>query len=614
MSLDNELPPEFIQGRDGRYRIKNPRTGKLDAPWKHMKTGCDDFEHYVRTREDCDEFPYHPDESRELEHKNLWPGRKLRICLVSGNPTVWTEARVASFREESVLGRRDDLFSWRKMWYMKVALMDGIGSSVPVDEIGPGATVVLHGLQLAQEHNMKPGVVTGKMANGRFPVSLFVMHDETTEEEAERISVKPDNLLRLPELEFALFRVNVQGGGLLFGVSQMRPPLVSFEWMERISEEKPWYFVFDPPEAPWRQPFTVDEKIEDIRIYRAEKMEDCLQHENEELVSEKLTELRDHTTESLHLLTRHGGTDGMHEARRLLLTHPLAMVVLVMKKLVSGGYDEEFHLLHAAVVCFFEFWKQTNGFRVVEFGSTEQTVYALAEISDLTHLREWAFTWLADVMERFRALKESRAIIQLFQEWVMVARGTCIRTEMGLIERALKTFMVACDCLCDFESVESLVESVESVVASVGNGTSVDLHNVEDMKSFWTGTSGTSTPLVTSSEAIYSPRRISATLESCVVCGQETEDPYWCKVCGEVPYCSKKCCKDHWSNGGHRRICSLASDTNRLVKPCVVCGKASIVGCNRCMFTYYCSQECQMQHWYEGGHDKSCPRKPLPDP
>ena len=134
------------------------------------------------------------------------------------------------------------------------------------------------------------------------------------------------------------------------------------------------------------------------------------------------------------------------------------------------------------------------------------------------------------------------------------------------------------------------------------------------MRDEWTGSSGTLTPLVTTFEAIYSPRQISDTFENCVVCGRQTEDPYWCKKCGEVPYCSKKCSRDHWSNGGHRRVCSLASDTERLVKPCVVCGKASSVGCNRCMFTYYCSRECQMSHWYEGGHDKSCPRKPLPDP
>ena len=143
----------------------------------------------------------------------------------------------------------------------------------------------------------------------------------------------------------------------MFDSSQIgEGPRLSFEWMERISEEKPWYFVFDPPEAPWRRPFTADEKMEDRRTYRAEQMEDCLQHENEELVSEELTELRDHTIKSLQLLTRHGNTEGMQEARRLLLTHPLAMVVLVMKKLISGGYDEELHLLHAAMVSFFEIW------------------------------------------------------------------------------------------------------------------------------------------------------------------------------------------------------------------------------------------------------------------
>ena len=86
MSLNSSTvqPSDFIQGPDGRYGIKNQRTGKLDAPWKHFLKLYDDFEHYVRTSEDCDEFPYHPTEKRALEHKNLWPGRKLRICLVFG--------------------------------------------------------------------------------------------------------------------------------------------------------------------------------------------------------------------------------------------------------------------------------------------------------------------------------------------------------------------------------------------------------------------------------------------------------------------------------------------------------------------------------------------------
>ena len=233
-------------------------------------------------------------------------------------------------------------------------------------------------------------------------------------------------------------------------------PLFSFEWMERISEEKPWYFVFDPPEALWRQPFTEEKKIEDLRTYRAEQVEDCLQYENEELVSEKLLELRDHTIKSLHLLTRHGGTDGMQEARRLLLTHPLAMVVLVMKKLVSGGYDEELHLLHAAVVSLFEIWKQTNGFRVVEFGPSERTVFALAEISDPIHLREWTLTWWEDVVERFLWLKESRAIVQLFKEWVAVVAGDLSEPEHELISSAVNNFIGACTDLGDFEILTAL--------------------------------------------------------------------------------------------------------------------------------------------------------------
>ena len=152
MSLNNPPSPEFIQGPDGRYRIKNQRTGKLDPPWKHLTTRCgDDFERYVRTSDDCDEFPYHPTEDRELEHKNLWPGRKLRICFVSGQSgAVWSEARVASFREASRLVQPGDPSSWEKIWYMKVEFGD---------DLGPGAPVLLHGLQNTKQYNEKTGVV-----------------------------------------------------------------------------------------------------------------------------------------------------------------------------------------------------------------------------------------------------------------------------------------------------------------------------------------------------------------------------------------------------------------------------------------------------------------------
>ena len=599
MSLYPGEPPEFIQGPDGRYRIKNQRTGKLDPPWKHVTHTkcCDDFEHYVRTCDDCDEFPYHPTENRELVHKNLWPGRKLRICFVSdkekGVP-FWSKAQVVSFREAStvapsIVAPPGNPSCWEKIWYMKVEFKG---------PIGPGIPVLLHGLQAKKEHNGRIGVVTDKLtAKGRFPVTLVLKGE--TEEPGRLLAVLPGNLNQVITMEFFLCRINVQGGGTMLEISQSREgPRLSFEWMERISEEKPWYFVVDPPEAPWRQPFTVHEKIEDLRTYRAEQMEDCLQHENEELVSEKLTEHRDHTVKSLRLLTRHGGTDAMREARRILLTHPLPMVVLVLKELASGGYDEEFHLLHAGMVSFFEIWKQTNGFLVDEFGPTERTVYAHAGIEDAglgdaLNLRLWAVFWWSFVVRRFWALKEFRAILRMHDECVSSIGADVLKPQIE------EDFAAACKNLCDFESLLAVVDNGPRIVK---------------MKEDWTGSSGTLTPLVTPFEAIYSPRQISGTFEDCIVCGRQTGDPYWCKKCGEVPYCSKQCSQDHWFNGGHRRICSLPSDTERLVKPCVVCGKASIVGCNRCMFTYYCSQECQMQHWYEGGHDKSCPRKPLPDP
>ena len=598
MKLDgSDDPPEFIELPDGHYGIQNQRTGKLDTVcWKHLTSRCgDDFERYVRTTcDDCDyDIPYHPTEARELQHRNLWVGRKLRVSFLCSSPVFWTRACVLYLREVSRLARPGDPSSLEKSWIMG---LDFGKLSVP------GVPVRILGIkpEQFQQYNGKLGLLYEQNEKGQWEVLLLEGTLVEGEMKGKWLLLNPDNLTQIYTHEFVLHRVNVQGGGILVDQSNMNLQL-SFEWMERISEEIPWYFVCDPPEATWRRPFTADEKFEDLRTYRAEQLDKCLQQESEGLISENLTEIKDHTIKSLKLLTRHGSKDGMLEARRLLLTHPLAMVVLIMKELNSGGCNKELHLLHAAMVSLFEIWKQTNGFRAVEFGPTERTAFALAEIIDLTHLREWALAWWVGVLEQFRRLKEFRAVIQMFDEFMPVLKSKLLsQSEGDLVNPVNEFFVEACYYLCDFERL----------VATLGNHS----EELERTMNEWTGTSLSPPTVRTSFEEIYSPRRFSNTSENCFTCGYRSDDPYWCKKCGEIPYCSKNCSEKDWFDGGHRRVCRKAADAVRLVKPCVVCGKASIVGCNRCIFTYYCSQECQMKHWYEGGHEKECPRRPLPDP
>lgn len=39
---------------------------------------------------------------------------------------------------------------------------------------------------------------------------------------------------------------------------------------------------------------------------------------------------------------------------------------------------------------------------------------------------------------------------------------------------------------------------------------------------------------------------------------------------------------------------------------CDVCGATSQFKCGKCKKAYYCSEDCQKQHWTQGGHKKIC--------
>mmetsp|Transcript_32043 Transcript_32043/g.96434 ORF Transcript_32043/g.96434 Transcript_32043/m.96434 type:complete len:1595 (+) Transcript_32043:1276-6060(+) len=106
-----------------------------------------------------------------------------------------------------------------------------------------------------------------------------------------------------------------------------------------------------------------------------------------------------------------------------------------------------------------------------------------------------------------------------------------------------------------------------------------------------------------------------------------------CSGCRKVRYCSTSCQKHHWKRGGHKQECKLLQESGRAKKAeqkraprppspslsaslqptgptCASCSKErdakNMKRCRRCMAVYYCSEECQRQHWKVGGHKDEC--------
>jgi hypothetical protein len=88
------------------------------------------------------------------------------------------------------------------------------------------------------------------------------------------VLIKPENLETIKWALLDVIKINVQGGGILAGF-EFGEPWLSFEWLECVSEEPPWYFVPDPPDAKWREPFTENE-VERLRAVSKTKLEQCL--------------------------------------------------------------------------------------------------------------------------------------------------------------------------------------------------------------------------------------------------------------------------------------------------------------------------------------------------
>ena len=96
----------------------------------------------------------------------------------------------------------------------------------------------------------------------------------------------------------------------------------------------------------------------------------------------------------------------------------------------------------------------------------------------------------------------------------------------------------------------------------------------------------------------------------------------WCGACGDLKrcsrckrvwYCSEECHSKHWHEGGHKPSGAGTGDPRSCIpsKACAACGSRGAPGsklrpCGRCKSARYCSEECQAQHWNQGGHKDEC--------
>jgi hypothetical protein len=262
----------LVETSDGTYKVKDATTGHLKPleDFLNMEMGSDFFK---CARKTCKPLQWHPSETRVVEHENLWPRRKLRVLFFAGSE-VWTRAQVKSWTEVTV--QNDKEISDEVEWNLKIDF-DG---EVPMakTELQPGALVQIYGLESAtgQSNNGRLAVVSKPLTKAS-PGRLPVMYSEESSGELKFLLIKPDNLKLAKAMEFKVAQINVQGGGMLIPFpdtisGNMR---LSFEWLERVSEEPPWYFVPDSPDAKWREPF-VENEVEVLQAVYKTKLEQCL--------------------------------------------------------------------------------------------------------------------------------------------------------------------------------------------------------------------------------------------------------------------------------------------------------------------------------------------------
>ena len=206
--------------------------------------------------------------------------------------------------------------------------------------------VTLCDLQVETQYNGRKGVIYRRAAdNGRFPVSVYVHDAESDTETTRRLYVLAANLAPVEDVTFCVHRINVQGGGILTSHPESKISLIedvsqrtkiSFEWMERISEESPWYFQLDPADASWKLPFTDEDELEQRRAQYKKDFDECVQKESDDSVMRGITHIKNEMIQSLQQLatTADGISLGKRSARQILVAQPLAMVAYAAQDLI----------------------------------------------------------------------------------------------------------------------------------------------------------------------------------------------------------------------------------------------------------------------------------------
>ena len=626
--LPSAEPVFVLDPLDGKYKVKNKSTGKLELVWKHvcLEAG-DEFANYVRRSGYCQEFPYNPQQSQQmLEHSNLWPRRKLRILLFAardpdskkqqdkGVPEIWSDACVVSWKEKSCSSGNNQSAATRQQWTLVVEF-EATGLAFHAGDV-----VRVQGLKNHKHLNGLGGLVMDACPNkeGRYAVLIT----DFEKKKVRAIEVKPCNLVRVRSMEFIVHRIEIRRGGVLKvePSSKFSPNVtfVTFHWVQDLLPTGP-YWSNTSPGKKWLAPFSAEDKVDEFRLKYKNEMEACLRLDQEEEQTLALVRLKQDLKDSLTILSRNGSPIGTREARLLLLTNPLVISLVAMKELVAEA-AHNIHFLDAIA------WM----YKSEDFDPCETETPPAEEVEAGTKLgldcdsgdkvRSIQLSLFVDVIQALVGQKE-------YKKALMHAQSA---TGDGFLDKIIErpptpergNFSIAC-----LHKVNMVFGEAWRVVwicaAAMGRVEHLnaaplirnDNPNPEVEYKQWIGTTGKPATVGVSwvgekydAEALAwtGDRRI------CVVCNRACVVTYWCKKCNEVPYCSASCSTIDWKQQRHWREC-VPTD-GKYIGSCAVCQKRSVVGCSYCKFTYYCGSECQRKHWYEGGHKEKCLKTPMTGP
>lgn len=179
-----------------------------------LKSECGvDFDEYVRRALE-EPFPYNSMMPASRTIENLWSGRRFRLY---NGPDVFREGKVVSWQQ------------WNTGPLCRVTFWC---VNVEMDSFGVGDSVLIGGLQSANQYNGKEGTIEkllGEKHEGRYRIKLVDDDDNKT-----FIAVKPKNLNAAPTT-YKVNRMNIEGGGTLKVYSENPNRLISLEWLEPAS-------------------------------------------------------------------------------------------------------------------------------------------------------------------------------------------------------------------------------------------------------------------------------------------------------------------------------------------------------------------------------------------